>query len=369
MKTRKRMLTVIALILALLLCSCGQSGAPEPRPDPAPGSEAASQPAAAVPEPSAPAEASSAATEASIEPESADPSETQDAVCAFTPQRHRISAGAYTTAVLLDSGTVSTTWDNSMSAYIDVHDEWADWSDIVDIDIFCETLVALKSNGTVLWCGGRTDESWWTEPDIMDCVDSWTDMVQVSAGIFCIGGLRADGSVEVAGRFDTLYLEETDGFTQISIADAFLGLRTDGTVYCFCPFTRDTFAYDTSGWSDIIQVSAGWDHAVALRGDGTVVATGNNSCGQCDVDGWTDIVQVCAGREHTFGLKSDGTVVAAGTSSIDGAPEFAAVGWTDVVELSGRYNHTAGITSDGTILFCGLESPSAFNAPCSSIHD
>ena len=39
----------------------------------------------------------------------------------------------------------------------------------------------------------------------------------------------------------------------------------------------------------IVAVSAGWMHTVGLKSDGTVVATGDNGAGQCDVSGWTDI--------------------------------------------------------------------------------
>jgi hypothetical protein len=49
-----------------------------------------------------------------------------------------------------------------------------------------------------------------------------------------------------------------------------------------------------------------------LRADGTVVATGDNISGQCNVSGWKDIVAIAAGASHTVGLKSDGTVVACG---------------------------------------------------------
>jgi alpha-tubulin suppressor-like RCC1 family protein len=51
---------------------------------------------------------------------------------------------------------------------------------------------------------------------------------------------------------------------------------------------------------------------VGLKADGTVVAVGRNDNGQCDVTGWTGIVQVSAGDSHTVGLKYDGTVVAVG---------------------------------------------------------
>jgi alpha-tubulin suppressor-like RCC1 family protein len=43
-----------------------------------------------------------------------------------------------------------------------------------------------------------------------------------------------------------------------------------------------------------------------------VVAVGYGDGGQCNVTGWTDIVQVAAGWIHTVGLRSDGRVVAAG---------------------------------------------------------
>ena len=66
------------------------------------------------------------------------------------------------------------------------------------------------------------------------------------------------------------------------------------------------------GWTDIVQVAAGYRHTVGIKPDGTVVAVGYSYNGQCDVEGWTDIVQVAAGWVHTVGLKSDGTVVAAG---------------------------------------------------------
>jgi alpha-tubulin suppressor-like RCC1 family protein len=60
------------------------------------------------------------------------------------------------------------------------------------------------------------------------------------------------------------------------------------------------------------MVAAGYDHTVGLETDGTVVAVGDNTYGQCNVGNWTDIIQVSAGSQHTVRFKSDGTVVAAG---------------------------------------------------------
>ena len=68
-------------------------------------------------------------------------------------------------------------------------------------------------------------------------------------------------------------------------------------------------------WTDIVAISAGYEHTVGLKSDGTVVAVGGNEDGQCNVQNWTDIVAISAGNKHTVGLKSDGTVVAVGRNS------------------------------------------------------
>ena len=60
-----------------------------------------------------------------------------------------------------------------------------------------------------------------------------------------------------------------------------------------------------------MAISAGADHTVGLKSDGSVVAVGDNSYGQCNVDSWADIVAISAGTDYTVGLKSDGTVVVA----------------------------------------------------------
>lgn len=40
------------------------------------------------------------------------------------------------------------------------------------------------------------------------------------------------------------------------------------------------------GWLDIVQVTAGYYHTVGLKSDGSVVAVGLNTDGECDVEAW-----------------------------------------------------------------------------------
>ena len=129
-----------------------------------------------------------------------------------------------------------------------------------------------------------------------------------------------------------------------------VGLKSDGTVvavgynkYGQC---------DVSGWTDIVAVSAGSDHTVGLKADGTVVAVGDNEDGKCDVGGWTDIVAISAGDDYTVGVKTDGTVVAVGYEYyIQGLDR-----WTDIVAVSAGDYHTVGLKSDGTVVAKGSDN-------------
>ena len=109
-------------------------------------------------------------------------------------------------------------------------------------------------------------------------------------------------------------------------------------------------------WNDVAMretISAGWNHTVAVKEDGKVVATGNNEDGQCNVSGWRDIVAVSAAGNETYGLKSDGTVV----STVNHNFTHSVSEWTDIVAIS-TYNYDSwfghvlivGLKCDGTLV-------------------
>ena len=94
------------------------------------------------------------------------------------------------------------------------------------------------------------------------------------------------------------------------------------------------------------MVAAGFKHTIGLKSNGTLVATGDNNYGQCDVSGWTDIAWVATGSYHTVGLKSDGTVVAAGL-------EFEPVKWnlTETINWPLIGGIMAGVVAAGLVVF------------------
>lgn len=74
-------------------------------------------------------------------------------------------------------------------------------------------------------------------------------------------------------------------------------------------------------------ISAGVNHTVALKTDGTVVAVGSSEHDKSSVDDWSDIVAVSAGSGQTIGLKADDTVVAVGSNDYR---QCDVSDWTDI---------------------------------------
>jgi uncharacterized repeat protein (TIGR02543 family) len=127
-----------------------------------------------------------------------------------------------------------------------------------------------------------------------------------------------------------------------------VGIRPDGTVVA--TGNNDDGQCDVGGWTDIVHVAAGFSHTVGLEEGGTVVATGNNDDGQCNVDGWTDIGLVVAGDWHTVGLKNDGSVVATGKSD---QGQCDVLDWADIQQVAAGGAHTVGLEDDGSVVATG----------------
>jgi hypothetical protein len=127
-----------------------------------------------------------------------------------------------------------------------------------------------------------------------------------------------------------------------------VGLKRDGTVVAVGTNSRGQC--DVGQWTGIVQVAAGDYHTVGLESDGTVVAVGLNKSGQCNVGDWTNIVQVAAGTHHTVGLRRDGTVVAVGANT---RGQCDVDQWKGIVQVAAGCDHTVGLRSDGTVVAVG----------------
>lgn len=71
-----------------------------------------------------------------------------------------------------------------------------------------------------------------------------------------------------------------------------------------------------SGCRNIVALAASTVNTIGLKADGTVVAVGGNTLGQCEVSDWRILSQLQQAN-NTAGSREDGTVVAAGQNAFD----------------------------------------------------
>ena len=117
-----------------------------------------------------------------------------------------------------------------------------------------------------------------------------------------------------------------------------------------------------AGLSNVVAVSAGYGHSLALRRDGTVIGWGNNwlggatgtptvafphhTTGAVMVAGQvlSNVVAISAGNDFSLGLKRDGTVVAWGHPN--GMYIDVPAGLSNVVSIAAGYDFCLAITTN-----------------------
>lgn len=226
------------------------------------------------------------------------------------------------------------------------------WTNIVSICAKGRIVIGLKNDGTVVTAGNidnyRIDTS------------MWRDIVAVEAGQQYIVGLREDGTLTAQGHNGDGQTDIDDWTNIVSIACGWrhtVGLDSSGKVHITGYGSKsqlDQIEENAAEWTDIIAISAGGGsnesgkrgHTVALKRDGTAVAVGDNSHGQCNVQGenWTNLVAISAGDDHTVGLKADGTVVTTQEPKSHADAGMEIRNWKNVVEVSAGYGFTIAVT-------------------------
>lgn len=136
-----------------------------------------------------------------------------------------------------------------------------------------------------------------------------------------------------------------------------LALKADGTVVAW---GADHGV--PSDLTNVVMIAAAGFHNLVMTADGTVRAWGQNDHGQCEVPpDLTNVVALTGGWTHSLALKSDGTVVGWGRSS-EGqttSPE----GLTDVVAIDSGEYHNLALKSDGTVVAWGWNGVGQTDVP------
>ena len=104
-------------------------------------------------------------------------------------------------------------------------------------------------------------------------------------------------------------------------------------------------------------LSVGARHTVGLKKDGTVLASGSNEFGQCDVDEWENITAIDAGYYHTIALTEEGKVLAAGSNEYG---QCDVVEWENITAIAAGAYTTYALTNDGQVLTAGFSNQNTF---------
>ena len=178
-------------------------------------------------------------------------------------------------------------------------------------------------------------------------VGGFTDWVQMSPGKYSTLGLRANGTAWGWGRNN--YGQLGDNSTT----------------------NRSSPVSVVGGFTDWIQISAGDNHSLAIRANGTAWGWGENNVGQLGdnsttyrsspvsvVGGFTDWIQISAGQEHSLAIRANGTAWGWGSSRFGRlgdnttvskrSPVAVVGGFTDWVQISAGTYHSLAIRANGT---------------------
>jgi alpha-tubulin suppressor-like RCC1 family protein len=137
------------------------------------------------------------------------------------------------------------------------------------------------------------------------------------------------------------------------------------------------------GFIDWCQVSAGYSHTVALRQNGTLWAWGENCFGKlgdettvakCSpisvIGGFTDWCQVSAGTQHSLGVRTNGSLWAwgsnvggrlgDGTETSRSSPVSVLGGFTDWCQASAGFYHSVAVRQNGSLWAWGQNNRFGF---------
>ena len=219
------------------------------------------------------------------------------------------------------------------------------FENVTSIYAAADRTVAVLQNGSVGIIG-------WASPNEIAGTATLTDVKAAVSGAAC----RTDGSVIewTTGAWSSGVRPGLTGVTALS-AGAYhrLALKGNGTV---AAWGNDPTGFGINqvplGVSGVVAIDSSNSHNVVLMANGSVFAWGSNAYGQCTgPGGLLGVTAVSAGEGFTVALKGDGSLVGWGTGAVGQLTPPANLG--PVTAIAAGFGHTAAIKSDRTVAVWG----------------
>lgn len=174
-------------------------------------------------------------------------------------------------------------------------------------------------------------------------------LIPFSCGGSISSAIKNDGTLMISPTISDINLQNV-----IAVSSGLkhtVALCVDGTVTTYGDNNLNQCDPICNDFKNVVTIACGDNHSVGLCGDGTVVCWGWNKYNQCDpiYKTFTNIVQVCAGLKHySFALRADGNLLCWGEDKCK-CDEITSL-FCGVVYLASGHNHLVGIRNDGTVV-------------------
>ncbi|MCF3648841.1 matrixin family metalloprotease [Synoicihabitans lomoniglobus] len=139
-----------------------------------------------------------------------------------------------------------------------------------------------------------------------------------------------------------------------------LSLLADGSVRGTSGFSRVP-----RGLKQIVEISAGRAHAVALGTDGHITQWNSSDSPLATDPNFAsgEFVSIAAGNSHTVALRADGTVVSSAYYTTQARYGTAPTSADNVVAIAAGRNHSLALRDDGTVLTWSSHNDSTIDVP------